>query len=411
MRRNQTLVPPETLFKGFRVATLTTDHPYGEVADAVIGVADGKIVWLGSSTESLQFETLGNIDIVDGKGNWITPGLIDCHTHLVYGGNRANEWEMRLEGKTYEEISREGGGILSSVTATRDASESQLLSTAQKRLECLLAEGVTTVEIKSGYGLDLETELKMLRVAKSLERNNSVSVHATLLGAHAVPPEFKPDPERYVDLVCREMIPAAKEICNSVDVFCESIAFSTEQTRRVFQSAIDSGLNIKIHAEQLTHMGAATMAAEMGAISVDHLEYLTDADCEVLSKHGTVATLLPGAFYCLQETQKPPIESLRQFNVPMAVATDANPGSSPIVSILTAANMACNLFGLTPEESFAGITRSAARALAIDDEVGTIEVGKLANFAIWNVESLAEVIYGIGHRPCVGSYFQGKKVF
>ena len=403
---------PETIFKNFRIATMAGDNesPYGELVGAVIGVAKGTIVFLGPESDAPKFDPK-DVEIVEGSGKWITPGLIDCHTHLVYGGNRANEWEMRLQGKSYEEISREGGGILSSVKATRAASESELKASAQQRLKCLMDEGVTSIEIKSGYGLDLETELKMLRVAKSLEASHPISVHATLLGAHAVPPEFKGDPERYVDLVCDEMIPAAKGICSAVDVFCESIAFSIDQTRRVFESAIDAGLKIKIHAEQLTHMGGAAMASKMGAISVDHLEYLSDADCQTLAENGTVATLLPGAYYCLQEKQKPPIEALRKNNVALAVATDANPGSSPIVSILMAGNMACNLFGLTPEESFAGFTRNAARALAIDNEVGTIEVGKQANFAVWNVESLAEVVYGIGHRPCAGSYFKGKKIF
>jgi len=340
----------------------------------------------------------------------LTPGLIDCHTHLVHGGNRANEWEMRLNGYSYEEISRQGGGILSTVKATRAASESELYQSAESRLRYLMNQGVTTIEIKSGYGLDVETELKMLRVARKLEDDFPIRVETTLLGAHSIPPEFKSNPDLYVDLVCDEMIPAAKDLCTSVDVFCESIAFSLDQTRRVFEAALNAKFNIKVHAEQLTRMGAAAMAAEMGAISADHLEFLNDEDCRIMSKHGTVATLLPGAFYCLNESQKPPVDSLRRTIVPIAIATDCNPGSSPVVSLLLMANMACNLFRMTPDEAFAGITRNAAKALKLDHQVGTIEAGKVADLVAWEVDSPAELVYAVGANPIRRVYFGGREV-
>lgn len=402
---------PETVFTNFRIATmsLAIKSAYGMLEDHSIGVVEGKIVWIlpDDQLKDLFNEDSSDVHVVDGDGLLLTPGLIDCHTHLVHGGNRANEWEMRLNGRGYEEIARAGGGILSSVTATRAASESELFESAATRLRYLMNEGVTTIEIKSGYGLDVDTELKMLRVARKLGSELPIRVETTLLGAHSIPPEFKSNPNDYVDLVCGEMIPAAKEWCTSVDVFCESIAFSLEQTRRVFETALDSELNIKVHAEQLTRMGAAVMAAEMGAISADHLEYLSDSDCEVLSRHETVATLLPGAFYCLNETQKPPVESLRKNKVPIAIATDCNPGSSPVVSLLLMANMACNLFRLTPEEAFAGITRNAANALKLDHQVGTIEVGKVADLVAWAVESPTELVYAIGANPIRRVYFGG----
>ncbi len=379
---------------------------FGLLENATLGMSDGKFIWIGLDGEVPDLN--GSANIVDGMGCWLTPGLIDCHTHLVYGGNRVNEWEMRLNGKGYEEIAREGGGILSTVNATRTASEEELFASAAERLLRLMSQGVTTVEIKSGYGLDVDTELKMLRVARKLEQQFPVSIETTLLGAHAVPPELKGQPDAYIDLVCERMIPQAKDLCSAVDIFCESIAFDLDQMKRVFESAFEAGLKVKVHAEQLTSMGAAALASELGALSADHLEYLTPNDCEVMGHNGTVATLLPGAFYCLQETQKPPIESLREFNVPIAVATDSNPGSSPLTSLLIAGNMACNLFGLTPAESFSGMTRNAARALGLQDSVGTIEVGKRADFALWDVQSPAEIIYGIGDSRCIQIWHAGK---
>ena len=308
---------------------------------------------------------------------------------------------MRLGGVPYEEIARQGGGILSSVKATRAATEDQLVDAAVPRLTQLAAEGVTTVEIKSGYGLDLGTEFKMLRAAKRVGDRCGVHVETTLLGAHAVPPEFKGRAGDYLDLVCNEMIPAAanENLCGAVDAFCESIAFDVDQTKRVFEAGLAAGLKIKVHAEQLSDMGMAAEAARMGAISADHLEYLAAKDCPVLAEHQTVATLLPGAFYCLKETQKPPVAALLENKVPIAIATDSNPGSSPMLSLLLAGNMACNLFGLTPELSLAGMTRTAAKALSLADR-GEIRVGLRADFAIWNVNSPAEISYQIGGNPC-----------
>ena len=396
----------DKIFRGFRIATLCESGvPYGEVAEHCLGVRDGKISWLAPDK---QIPKIGpEIEVVEGNGRWLTPGLIDCHTHLVYGGNRADEWEARLGGKSYEAIAREGGGILSSLRNTRAATEQELVASAKQRLRCLMAEGVTTVEIKSGYGLDVETELKMLRAARRLESECEISVETTLLGAHAVPPEFKDRSDDYVQLVCNEMIPQAKGICSAVDAFCESIAFNVAQTRQVLSTALEHGLKIKVHAEQLTHMGMAAEAARMGAISADHLEYLSEADCEVLAEHGTVATLLPGAYYCLKETQCPPVRALRENQVPIAIATDSNPGSSPVLSLLLMGNMACNLFGLTPELALAGMTRNAAVALGLQDSIGTIEPGKAADFACWNVRSPAEIFYQIGGNPCVSTYKNG----
>ena len=401
------VIKPETVFVNFRVATMCeTDQPYGALVDVAIGVTDGVIQWIVPRD---QLPALGDdVVIVDGDNRWLTPGLIDCHTHLIYGGNRASEWEMRLSGVPYEQIARQGGGILSTVTATRAASEDQLVDSAAGRLGCLIAEGVTTVEVKSGYGLNLNSELKMLRAARRLADRCGIHVETTLLGAHAVPPEFKGKADDYLDVVCNEMIPAVvdEKLCSSVDAFCETIAFDQVQTKRVFHAAIEAGLNIKVHAEQLTNMGMAAAAARMGAISADHLEYLSEQDCETLVENGTVATLLPGAFYCLKETQLPPVAALIKNKVPIAIATDSNPGSSPMLSLILAGNMACNLFGLTPELALAGITRNAARALALDDR-GEIRIGMRADFAVWDVGSPAEILYQIGGNPCVAVYRGG----
>ena len=394
-------------FSGSPIQRSVHHVEYGLIEKVSIGVADGKIIWLALDSEIPKNVT--SVRQIKGRGALITPGLVDCHTHIVYGGNRAAEWEMRLEGKSYEDIARAGGGILSTVRATRSATEEELFESASVRLKRLMSEGVTTVEVKSGYGLDLETELKMLRVAKRLGQSLPVTVTPTLLGAHAVAPEFTGRSDEYIELVCESMIPMAKDHCTSVDVFCESIAFNLEQTRRVFEAARNFGLQLKIHAEQLTHTGSAAMAAEMGAISADHLEYLSESDCESLSRSGTVATLLPGAFYCLKEEQIPPVAALQKHGVPIAIASDSNPGSSPVVSLLLMGNMACNLFGLTPAQSLTAITRNAAMALGLQDEIGTIEVGKLADFAAWNVVSPAEIVYGIGHNPCREVFKSGEE--
>ncbi len=373
-----------------------------------IGVRDGRIAWIASDDRLPTFSR--ETEIVEGDGKLLTPGLIDCHTHLVYGGNRASEWEQRLTGVSYEDIARQGGGILSTVAATRKVSVDELVWSAAKRLARLQSEGVTTIEIKSGYGLDMATELKMLEAAGRLGEQFDVTVVSTLLAAHATPPEFKGDSDRYIDYVCREMIPAAKGRCSAVDAFCEKIAFSVEQTERVFEAALDCGLKIKVHADQLSHTGIVPIAARMGALSADHLEYLSEGDCESISSSNIVATLLPGAFYCLREKQRPPVEALRKHGVPIAVATDCNPGSSPLTSLLLAANMACNCFGLTPSEALAAITVHAAKALGMSDEVGSLKAGLFADFAIWDVNSPAEIIYGIGHNPCVAVYRRGRRV-
>lgn len=417
----------EVVFRGFKIATmepnsaslkcelsnaslcdLADQTEYGMLNETAIGVEGGKIKWLALERELDQNE-LTFLQTVNGAGKLLTPGLIDCHSHLVFGGNRASEWEQRLNGSSYEEIAKQGGGILSTVSATRTATEEQLFQSASKRIESLLREGVTTVEIKSGYGLDLDSELKMLRVANRLGADFPVCVEATLLAAHAVAPEFKGNPDGFIQYVCDTIIPQSVEFCSAVDVFCETIAFDLAQTKLVFERAKQLDLNIKIHAEQLSHSGAAALAANMGAISADHLEYLSEQDCVTLGRQGTVATLLPGAFYCLNEKQKPPIAALRENQVPIAIATDSNPGSAPVLSLLLMGNMACNLFGLTPSEAIAGMTINAAKALRLDHSIGSIKKGKQADFATWNVSSPAELVYSIGGNPSAGVYKFGKR--
>ncbi len=413
----------ETIFRGFKIATMVENAqaPFGLLEAYTLGVANGQIEWLVPDERVAQRldpdrqtgpePSSDGADppprIVEGHGRLLTPGLIDCHTHLVYGGNRADEWARRMAGESYESISASGGGILSTVAATRAACETELFESAGQRLGPLIAEGVTTIEIKSGYGLDLETELKMLAVALRLGQEFPVEVETTLLAAHAVPPEYASKPDAYLDLVCGEIMPAASGICTAVDVFCETIAFSLEQSRYVLETARRLNLKTKIHAEQLSHTGAAAMASSLGAMSVDHLEYLSNEDCAVLAEHGTVATLLPGAFYCLRESQKPPVAELIAREVPVAIATDCNPGSSPVVSILLIAHLACTLYGLTPEQSLAAITRNAARALGLFDSRGTIEVGKRADFAIWNCRTPFEIFYQLGGNPCEAVYRSG----
>ncbi|MFL5331274.1 MAG: imidazolonepropionase [Gemmataceae bacterium] len=377
--------------------------PYGALEGYAIAVRDGEIHAIIPSSEA------GDGEIIDCQGRWITPGLIDCHTHLIYGGNRAAEWEMRLAGVPYTEIAKRGGGILSSVRATRELSEHQLFETSLPRLHALMDEGVTTVEIKSGYGLTLEDELKMLRVAKRLEESESVHISRTLLAAHAVPPEFKDRADDYVNLIISEMIPAAAEqdLAHAVDAFCESIAFSVVQCQRVWTAAREYGLGIKGHVEQLTNQHGAVALARLGAWSADHIEYLDDYGIETMAGAGTVAVLLPGAYYFLRENQKPPIEKLRAAGVPMAVATDLNPGTSPFASLRLAMNMACVLFGLSPEEALTGATRNAARALGRADQIGTLEVGKRADFVVWDVEHPAEIVGSIGVNAVYQRVFGG----
>lgn len=390
----------DRLWLNARLATMADGAaaPYSAIEDGVIAARDGRLIHVGPRSAAPAFAAAETIDC---EGRWITPGLIDCHTHLVYGGDRAHEFELRLKGASYEEIARAGGGIVSSVKATRAASEDELFASADKRLAALIAEGVTTVEIKSGYGLDVASEVKVLAVARRLGRERPVRVLTTFLGAHAVPPEFKGRSGDYIDLVAGPMLDAiaADDLADAVDVFCEGIAFSPEETARVFAAAKAKGLAIKIHAEQLSNLGGAALAAGMGALSADHLEHLDEAGVIAMARAGTVAVILPGAFYFLRETVKPPIELLRKHGVPIALATDANPGTSPLTSPLLTMNMGCTLFRLTPEEALAGMTRHAARALGLQDQIGTLEAGKACDLAIWEIERPSELAYRIGFNP------------
>ena len=390
----------DKLWTNARLATMSpaVEASYGAIEDGVVAARGGRIVYAGPRSEAPAFQAAETIDC---QGRWITPGLIDCHTHLVYGGDRAHEFELRLQGATYEEIARAGGGILSTVKATREASEDALFASADRRLAALIAEGVTTVEIKSGYGLEQQAELKQLRVARRIGRERQVTVRTTFLGAHAVPPEFKGRSGDYTALVAGPILDAvsAEGLADAVDVFCEGIAFSPAETKAVFEAAKAKGLAIKVHAEQLSNLYGAKLAAEMGALSADHLEYLDEDGIIAMAKAGTVAVVLPGAFYFLRETQKPPIELMRKHGVAIALATDANPGSSPLTSPLLVFNMACTLFRMTPEEALAGLTRHAATALGLQDEVGTLEAGKRCDLAIWEIERPAELAYRIGFNP------------
>ncbi|MDQ4060137.1 MAG: imidazolonepropionase [Pseudomonadota bacterium] len=390
-------MPWDTIWLNAQLATLEGPG-LGLVRRGAIAAEGGRITWVGRM-EDLPQEA-GGAEQIDLDGRLVTPGLIDCHTHLVHGGDRAHEFELRLKGASYEEIARAGGGIASTVRATREASEDELVRQSLPRLDALLAEGVTTVEIKSGYGLDSLSEARILRAARRLAQDRPVSVVTSFLGAHAMPPG-RSDTSAYIDEVCNEQLPAiaAEGVADAVDAFCEGIAFSVEETRRVFEAARAHGLPMKLHSEQLSRLGGAQLAAEFGALSADHLEYAEDEDAAAMACAGTVAVLLPGAFYCLRETRVPPIESFRRHGVPMAVATDCNPGTSPLTSLLLAANMACVLFRLTVEEALAGITRHAAQALGRLDEVGTFAPGKHCDLAIWDVERPAELVYRVGFNP------------
>ncbi len=343
-------------------------------------------------------------------GAWVTPGLIDCHTHLVFAGNRAREWEMRAQGASYEDIARAGGGILSTVRATRAESEDTLAQSAAQRARAMAAQGVTTIEIKSGYGLDLESETKMLRAAARAGELANVRVTRTFLGAHALPPEYKDNRAGYLDLICEQMIPAVarEKLAVAVDAFCETIAFTPAETERVFAAAKAHGLRVKLHAEQLSDCGGAILAAKYDALSADHLEHLSQAGVDAMARAGTVAVLLPTAFYFLRETKMPPAEALRHAGVPMAIATDCNPGTSPVVSPLVALNMACTLFGMTPEEALTGMTCYAAQALGLQSEIGTLEIGKSADLAVWNISEPAELAYWIGADLLQDRYLRGR---
>ncbi len=386
-------------------------NPYGIVKNAVICIKDGLIKNI-FDTNDPNIKQLETQESIDGLGQWVTPGLIDCHTHLVYAGNRANEFEMRLNGASYKEISQAGGGIVSTVRATREASKDQLFKLAAKRLSYLMDEGVTSLEIKSGYGLDFETEKKMLEVAKELGQFSDVEISKTFLGAHAVPPEYQGRADDYIQLVCNEMIPKLHklELIDCVDTFCEGIGFDLRQTRQVFEKAKQLGLPIKLHAEQLSDLGGSKLACEFNAWSVDHLEFLNPEDIKWLKKANTVATLLPGAFYFLSETQLPPVKALRENKIPIAIATDSNPGSSPCLSILLMLNMATTLFKLTPAEALKGVTINAAKALKKEHLVGSITVGKQADLVFWDIDSPAELSYQMGVNPCTRVIKKGKLV-
>lgn len=396
------------------LATMTHNGaPYGAVRHGALAIADQRIAWLGPLNELPGAPESCANKVYAASGLWLTPGLIDCHTHLVFAGNRASEFEQRLNGVSYEEIARQGGGILSTVNATRAANENDLVESASRRLRHLRSQGVTTVEIKSGYGLSMEAELRMLRAIRRLRERQPIDIRATFLGAHAIPPEFTDDADAYVDLICNEMLPNIKAsgLADAVDAYCESIAFSPAQIRRVFSAAQELGLPLKLHADQLHDCGGAALAAEFNALSADHLEYTNQAGIKAMSAAGTVAVLLPGAFHTLQDPQKPPIQGLRDHGVPMALATDCNPGSSPLSSIITAMNYACIHFRLTPEESLAGVTLNAARALGIDQQVGSLEVGKMADLALWEISEPAELAYWVGGRRCRRLYKDGQAVY
>lgn len=377
-----------------RLATMAGDE-LGLVEDAVIQSLGGRIAYAGpaANAPAVMGET------IDCEGRLITPGLIDCHTHLVHGGNRAGEWAMRLEGASYEDIARAGGGIVSTMRATRDASEDELVASALPRLDALIAEGVTTVEIKSGYGLSTPEELKMLRAARRLGDERAIHIEPTFLGAHALPPEYKDDADTYVDLVCNEMIPAAAPFASAVDAFCEGIGFSPAQCERVMATAKAHGLAVKLHAEQLSALGGSGLAASMGALSADHLEHASEADVRAMAAAGTVAVLLPGAYYFMRETTRPPIEQLRARGVKIALATDCNPGTSPVTSLLLMLNMGATFFGLTVTECLRAVTINAAEALGLADAIGSIESGKACDLAIWNLHDPAELVYRIGFNP------------
>jgi imidazolonepropionase len=396
----------DDLWVNGRLATMTTGGAaYGAIEDGAIAAQGGKIAWVGAARDLPGRPAQLAAQVHDLAGSWLTPGLIDCHTHLVYAGDRAREFELRLQGASYEEIARAGGGIRSTVTLTRAATEDELVASAQKRLDGFIREGVTTIEVKSGYGLDGAGEAKMLRAARRLK---GVTVKTSFLGAHALPPEFEGRSGAYIDLVVEEMLPAVSGLADAVDAFCEKIAFSPEETRRVFAAARARGLPVKLHADQLSDLGGAALAAEFAALSADHLEYTSEAGVAAMAKSGTVAVLSPGAFYFLREKQIPPIEAMRRAGVPIAIASDSNPGSSPAASLLLMLNMAATLFRLTPEEALAGVTRAAAAALGLSASHGTLEAGKVADFAIFDIGQPAELAYRIGANPCVGRVRGGR---
>jgi imidazolonepropionase len=398
----------DSLLTNVHLATMTEGGaPYGAIEHGAVAIRDGRIAWLGAAAGLPRHAAR---EVIDGGGGWLTPGLIDCHTHLVFAGDRSGEFEQRLTGTSYEAIARAGGGIARTVAATRQASHAELADAAARRLACLLAEGVTTIEIKSGYGLDRATEIKMLEVARALGEQHPVHVCTTFLGAHALPKEYAVDRAGYLELVCTQVLPevARRGLADAVDAFCEGIAFTPDEVARVFETARALGLPVKLHADQLSDLGGAALAARFGALSADHLEYTDEAGVEAMAAAGTVAVLLPGAYYFLREKQVPPVDHFRRHGVPMALATDCNPGSSPLTSLLLAMNMGATLFRMTVEECLAGVTREAARALGRLDRIGTLEAGKFCDLAIWNIEQPAELVYRMGFNPLHARVWRGQ---
>ncbi|HEX6119441.1 MAG TPA: imidazolonepropionase [Dongiaceae bacterium] len=397
----------DLLLTDCRAATMAEANGYGAIDDAAIAIEGDRIAWIGKRADLPKQSAKETVSL---GGRWVTPGLIDCHTHLVFGGERAGEFEQRLKGATYEDIAKAGGGIVSTVRATRAASEADLLASAKSRLAMMMAEGLTTIEVKSGYGLDVENECKTLRVACALGRGHGVTVKATCLAAHALPPEFAGRPDAYIDLVCNKILPVvtAENLADAVDAFSERIAFTAEQTVRVFDKAKALGLPVKLHADQLSDMGGAALAARYGALSADHIEYSAEAGIATMGKAGTVAVLLPGAFFVLREKQLPPLDALRRHGVPIAISTDCNPGSSPVLSPLLMLSMACTLFRMTPEETLAGVTRNAAAALGMGATHGQLCNGYAADIAIWNIGRPAELSYWVGGNPRAGVIQSGR---
>lgn len=404
------LAPADLLWVNMNLATMTGESPFGMIKDGALAVRGRRIVWVGKRSDLPKGLESKAAIVHDGNGGCMTPGLVDCHTHLVHAGSRAREFELRLSGATYEEIARQGGGIRSTVQATREADEAELLAQSAPRLSAMLREGVTCVEIKSGYGLDLKTEIRMLNVIRLLGKMFPVTVVPTFLGAHALPPEYDNNSDAYIDFVCNEVLPqiADHQRAVAVDAFCERIGFTPGQTERVFKTATDLGLDVKLHAEQLSDLGGAALAARFNALSADHLEYVSEDGVKAMAQNRTVAVLLPGAYYFLNETQQPPVALMRKYHVPMAVSTDCNPGSSPTTALPLMLNMACTLFGLTPEEALSGVTRNAARALGLENRIGTLEPGKEADLVLWDIQEPAELAYWIGsNRP--GQVYKGGK--
>ena len=401
----------DLLLTNARIATMQeSDVAYGVIEHGALGIADGKIAWVGPESELPSGINCRTLSL---QNRWLTPALIDCHTHVVFGGNRAEEFEQRLMGVSYQEIAKAGGGILSTVNATRSASSNELANSAAVRLHALAREGVATVEIKSGYGLDVETELKMLRVARSLAASSGISTSTSFLGAHTVPAEFAGKADQYIEMICQEALPQAAEegLVDAVDAYCESIAFTTDQIARLFETAQSLNLPVKLHADQLSDSGGAELAASFHALSADHLEYTSKEGITALSDAGSVAVLLPGAFLTLREMQLPPIDILREKQVPIAVATDCNPGTSPVCSLRSAMNLATSLFRLTPEECLAGTTREAARALGLLHDRGTLETGKRADVAVWNIGHPRELTYWLGLNELSDLFIGGREIF